>query len=588
MFKKGYRFDFWSFMTVVSLVFFGLFLIYPVIHLVMNAFQSVDNPGYFSLDNFIRFVSTSYYRGAVWNSVKVTFLATILACVIGVSMAYITTNFKIAGLKILNIVIIMSMFSPPFIGAYSWILMFGRAGAITKFFANTFGITLPAIYGFNGILLVFTLHLFIYMYMYTKGALKKVDKSLDEAAESLGDHGLKKILKISLPLVTPTILSGAAIIFLRAFADYGTPRLIGEGYTTMPVLVYNEWLSEEGGDAFFASSIAFIMIFIAIVVFLLQMHFSRKNYNMNMLNPPEAKKIKNPVGAVLAHVYVYLVTFLAFLPVLYCVVLSFREVKHGIIQTTWTFDNYIKAWNDMGGAITNTFKFGIIAIVIIVIFGTMFAYITVRRKNMFSKILDACAQMPYVISGTIFGLMLLICYNMGFSFPAAFSPAMAERIANERTVQILGHVIVLSRDTVNILALGGTGAIIVLSYIVRRLPYTLRSSAAILRQISPSIDEASASLGYGSVSTFFKVTLPVMTPGVVSGAILSWITLIQELSSTLMLYTSQTATITVTMFQQVNRGAYGVASALAVVLMVVVVLSMLVFFRLTGNTDIDM
>lgn len=587
MFKKGYRFDFWSFMTVLSLVFFGLFLIHPVIHLVANAFQSVDDPGHLSADNFVRFVTTPYYRGAVWNSVKVTFIASILASVIGVSMAYITTNFKIFGIKALNIIIIMSMFSPPFIGAYSWILMFGRAGAITKFFAN-FGIELPPIYGFRGILLVFTLHLFIYMYMYTKGALKKVDKSLDEAAESLGDHGLKKILKVSLPLVTPTILSGAAIVFLRAFADYGTPRLIGEGYTTMPVLVYNEWLSEEGGDAYFASSIAFIMIFIAIVVFLLQMYFSRKNYNMSMLNPPVAKKFKNPVGAVFAHLYVYLVTFLAFLPVLYCIQLSFRQVKHGIIQDAWTVDNYVQAWNKMGRAIGNTFKYGIIAIIVIVIFGTMFAYITVRRKSIFSKILDACAQMPYVISGTIFGLMLLICYNVGFSFPATFSPEMTERIVSERTVNILGHLIVLTKDRINILALGGTATIIILSYIIRRMPYTLRSSASILRQISPSIDEASASLGYSSLPTFFKVTMPVMTPGIVSGAILSWITLIQELSSTLMLYNTRTATITVSMFQQVNKGAYGVASALATILMTVVILSMLLFFRLTGNTDVDM
>ncbi len=587
MFRKGYRFDFWSFITILSLVFFGLFLIYPVIHLMSNAFHSVDHPGELTADNFIRFISTPYYRGAAWNSIKVTFASTILASIIGTSMAYITTHFKITGIKALNIVIIMSMFSPPFIGAYSWVLMFGRAGVITKFFRN-FGVELPTIYGFNGILLVFTLHLFVYMYMYTKGALKKVDKSLDEAAESLGDHGIKKVLKVSLPLVTPTILSGGAIVFLRAFADFGTPRLIGEGYTTMPVLVYNEWLSEEGGDAFFASSIAFIMIVIAIVVFLLQMYFSRKNYNMSMLNPPQPRKIRNPAGAFFAHFYVYLVTFLAFLPVLYCVILSFRQVKHGIIQKTWTLDNYVQAWNKMGRAIGNTFRFGIIAIIVIVIFGTMFAYITVRRKNVFSRILDACAQMPYVISGTIFGLMLLICYNTGFRFPAVFSPEMAERIANERSVQILGHVIVLTKDTVNILALGGTGTIIIIAYIVRRMPYTLRSSASILRQISPSIEEASASLGYSSLPTFFKVTMPVMAPGIVSGAILSWITLIQELSATLMLYNNRTATITVSMFVQVSKGAYGVASALATILMVTVVLSMLLFFRLTGNTDVDM
>lgn len=105
MFKKGYRFDFWSFMTILSLVFFGLFLIYPIIHLVTNAFQSVDDPGHFSLSNFAKFVSTDYYRQAIGNSVKVTFVATILASVIGVALAYITTNIKIFGSKVVNVLI---------------------------------------------------------------------------------------------------------------------------------------------------------------------------------------------------------------------------------------------------------------------------------------------------------------------------------------------------------------------------------------------------------------------------------------------------------------------------------------------------
>lgn len=586
MSDKRIRIDFWSFMTIVAFVFFGLFLIYPLTNLVTNAFQSVDNPGHFSFANFSKFVSTDYYRQAIANSIKVTIVSTIFASIIGVSLAYITTNIKIFGSKIINILIIVSMFSPPFIGAYSWILMFGRAGSVTKFFAN-YGIKLPSIYGFTGIMIVFTLHLFIYIYMYTKGALRKVDATLIEAAESLGDHGLKKVLKVSLPLVTPTILAGGAIIFLRAFADYGTPRLIGEGFTTMPVLVYNEWLSEEGSDAFFSSSIAFIMILVAIIVFLLQMHFSRKNYNMSMLNPPTAKKISG-VGNVFAHLYVYLVTFLALLPVLYCMVLSFREVKHGIIKDAWTLQNYVTAWNKLGSSLTNTLKFALTALVFIIIFGTMFAYITVRRQSVLSRILDTCAQIPYVLSGVIFGLMLLICYNNGISFPMTFSEELAQRIADERSIRVLGNVITLTKDSVNFLALGGTGTIIIIAYIVRRMPYTLRSSASILRQINPSIEEASLSLGYSSVPTFFKVTMPAMASGIISGAILSWITLIQELSSTLMLYSAKTATLSVSLFNQVNRGAYGVASALSMMLIVMVVGSMVLFFKLTGNTDIDM
>ena len=121
MFNKRYRIDFWSFMTFVALIFFGLFLIYPLTHLVTNAFQSVDNLGHFSLSNFVKFVSTDYYRQAIWNSIKVTIVSTILASVIGVSLVYITTNIKIFGSRVINVLIVVSMFSPPFIGAYSWI-----------------------------------------------------------------------------------------------------------------------------------------------------------------------------------------------------------------------------------------------------------------------------------------------------------------------------------------------------------------------------------------------------------------------------------------------------------------------------------
>ncbi len=549
---KGYRIDFWSLITLISLVFFAMFLVYPVGRLMVNAFQTKDAMGTFSFGNFVKFFSRAYYRSAIWNSVKVTFVATILTIAIGVTLAYITTNFKIKAVKVINIIIIVSMFSPPFIGAYSWILMLGRAGVITTFFKDVLGITLPTIYGYNGILLVFTLKLFPYIYMYAKGALKKVDKSLGEAAESLGDHGLRKVMKVSIPLITPTILAGSAIVFLRAFADYGTPRLIGEGYTVMPVLVYNEWLSETGSNANFASAIAFIMILLAIVVFALQTYFSRKNYNMSMLNPPEPKPLKG-IGNVFSHVFVYLVSALSILPTLYITLISFRNFKGGSIMVEgFSFTNYVLAWAKAKGAIANTFKFGITAIIVIVLLGTMFAYVTVRKKNIFSRFLDACVQLPYVIPGTIFGLMLLMSYNTGS------------------------------------LVLTGGSTLIIVAYVIRRMPYTVRSSAAILKQINPNIEEASLSLGYSSMPTFFKVTMPAMIPGIVSGAILSWITLIQELSSTLMLYTSKTATMSTAIFQEVNRSAYGTAAALSTILTITMVASLLAFFKLTGNADVDM
>ena len=435
MFKKGVRFDFWTFISLLSLVFFGLFLVIPIARMLIYSLQTGD--GAISLDNFVKFFSRKYYRTALFNSIKVVSCATILVILIGVPLAYITTTFKIRGNRLINILVIISMLSPPFLGAYSWILMLGRNGEITQLL-KAVGISVPSIYGFGGMLLVFVLKLFPYIYMYTKGALKKVDASLGEAAESLGYHGIRKVLKVSLPLVLPTILAGATIVFLRAFADYGTPRLIGEGYSTLPVIVYQEWVSETGTNANFASAVAMIMIFVAAAVFLIQKYITnRKNYVMSMLNPPKPKQLKG-LPNFLAHFYVYLIAILATLPQVYIILISFRNTKGVMWAEGYGLGSYITVFAKSLKSILNTFEFGLIAIVIVVILGTLFAYLTVRKTNFFSKVLDVFIMFPYVIPGTIFGLLLLMSYNR---------PP---------------------------LVLSGTAAIIIISYVIRRMPYTVR------------------------------------------------------------------------------------------------------------------
>ncbi|WP_416173771.1 ABC transporter permease, partial [Clostridium perfringens] len=176
------------------------------------------------------------------------------------------TTVKIKGKGLIQILILISSMQAPFIGAYSWILLLGRNGALTNFLKNTLHLPTPDIYGFAGILLVLTLQLTPLVYMYVSGALKKVDNSLLEAAESMGCTGIKKMLKVLIPLIMPTILAGALLVFMRALADFGTPMLIGEGYQTVPVLIFNEFISEMGGDDGFAAAISVIVIVFATAV----------------------------------------------------------------------------------------------------------------------------------------------------------------------------------------------------------------------------------------------------------------------------------------------------------------------------------
>lgn len=537
--------------TIVITLVFALFIIYPLFSLFVSAFKDPKLQT-FSWVNFQKFLSKKYYMRALGNSFKVTTVTTLLAVLIGAPLAYITTAYKIKGKGFLDIMIIISMLSPPFIGAYSWILLAGRSGVVTTFFRESLGIDLGSIYGFGGVLLVLTLKLYPFIYMYTKGTLKKVDASLIEASESLGCSGIKKVFTIILPLITPTILAGSLIVFMNALADFGTPMLIGEGFVVMPVLIYNEFISEMGGSANFAAAIAVILVLITSVMFLLQKFIvNRKSFTMSSLRPIQAKELKG-WKSLLAHFVLYGIVFVSIIPQLTVIYTSFKATSGAIFVKGFSLESYRKIFSNLRTPIVNTYKFGVIAIIIIVILSMFIAYITTRRKSKITELIDTLTMFPYIIPGSVLGITLLISFN--------------------------DKPILLS----------GTVTIMIVAFVVRRMPYTLRSSAAILYQISPSMEEASISLGDSPLKSFFKVTAVMMLPGVLSGAILSWITIINELSASIILYTGGTRTMSVAIYTEVIRASYGTAAALASILTLTTVVSLLVFFKVSGKKEVSL
>ena len=186
MVKSGKRLDFWFWVKVAVVAFMLLFLIYPFCTLITRSFFSSKTEG-FTLENYIRFFTKKYYYSALGRSIFVSVTTTLTTLIVGVPMAYAMSRYNVLGKKFIHIFIIMSLMSPPFIGAYSWITLFGRSGLVTKFFEG-FGIILPSIYGKLGIILVFTFKLFPYVYLYTSGAMASIDSSLEQAAENLGSN----------------------------------------------------------------------------------------------------------------------------------------------------------------------------------------------------------------------------------------------------------------------------------------------------------------------------------------------------------------------------------------------------------------
>ena len=545
------KFDLWTVVMFGLLGVYGVFLIYPMMNLLAQAVIDKET-GAFTLAYFVEFFSTPYYFNTLVNSFKVTFWVTILTVIIATPLAYIFSRYEIKGKGLLRILIILSSMSAPFIGAYSWILLLGRNGVITQFFNNMLGITIPNIYGFIGILLVLTLQLYPLIFLYVSGALKNVDNSLLEASENLGVSGVKRFFMIVIPLITPTLFAGGLLVFMRALADFGTPMLIGEGFRTFPVTIFNEFISEIGGDDGFAAAISIVAIIITTFVFLAQKYLSsRKTFTMTVLNkirPEKTTGVKN----FLIHAYSYTLVSISIMPQLYIFYTSFKNTQGLTFAPGYSLQSYYDAFDKVGKAVINTITIPAVSLVFIVFLAVLLAYISVRRSGIFSNILDSISMVPYIIPGSVVGIALLIAFN---------KPPIL---------------------------LSGTMVIMVVGLIIRRLPYTIRSSAAILQQIPISIEEAALSLGSSKLNTFYKITMPMMAAGIVSGAILSWITMISELSTAILLYTGRTQTLTVAIYTQIIRGNYGISAALSTILAVLTVTSLLIFNKVSKGGDLSL
>ena len=545
---KAVRWEVWLFISIGAMLLYTLFLLYPLITLLSQSVMGKE--GGFSLEHFQRIFSKAYYLRALGNSFNVTLSVTLFSVLLATPLAYLMAVYQIRGKAMLDILVLVSSMSAPFIGAYSWIMLFGRSGSVTSFLRETIGFTLPDIYGFPGIVLVMSLQLYSLVYMFVSGAFKNMDNSLIEASESMGCTGVRKIFKVVLPLLMPTLLAGALMVFMRTFADYGTPRLIGEGYITLPVLVYNEFMGEVGGNDGLAAAISIVAVVITTGVFLFQkLVVSRKQFSMNALHPIQPKKLKG-IGSVLAHLYCYVVVAIAMLPQLYVIYSSFRKTNGKLFVAGFSLNSYVEAFTTVGRSIINTYVLGFASIAVIVVVAILIAYVVVRRRNALNSTLDVTTMFPETVAGSILGIALLMAFSKK---PLYFSQ---------------------------------TAFIMILSYVIRRLPYTVRSSSAILQQISPSIEEASVSLGASNMKTFFRVTVPMMLPGVISGAILSWIMIITELSTSIILYTTHTKTMTLEIYSQIIRGNDGIAAAISSILTFSTIIALAVFFKVSGKKEI--
>jgi iron(III) transport system permease protein len=533
---------------VVSLVAFGAVLAFLVWPLGEVLWTSLTGEGgrLVLAENYRRVFSHRYYWASVVNSLVLSSLATVGAVLVGLPLAVAVTRYPVPGKVFVRTAANLALLSPPFIGAYSWVVLFGRNGLLNQAL-EPFGWSLPTIYGYRGILLVFVVQYFPFVFLLVSGALAAVDQSIEDAALSLGSRPGRTFRTAILPVIAPSVTAGALLVFMATMADFGTPMLIGEGLRTLPTLMYGEFINELGGNPSMASTLGSLLILVNTAALMAQRYFAfRRAYHVVCLQPLRVRPLGRRARRVVTAL-VYAVIAVALLPAATILVSSFMPTRGPVMSVGLSLASYATVFHLIPRAIVNTFALTAAAVVLDVGLGVLVAYLLVRRRSRAHALLDVLVMLAYAIPGTVVGVGLIIVYNR---------PP---------------------------LVLAGTWIILLVSYFIRHLPYPVRASAAMLQQIDVRVEEASVTLGVPPFRTFWRVTVPLMFPAIVSGATLAWITTVGELSSSILLYSGPWATMSVEIFTQVFSNHFGTASALGSILIAAASVPLFLTYRFLGE-----
>lgn len=547
LFQRLRHTDFWTGVTGLIVAVLALLLLFPILRVLMLGFVDADT-GAFTIGNFVEVFTRNYYLNGFKNSLFVGVLGTLGACLIGIPLAFFTARFHVQGQAWISTLAILVLVAPPFIGAYAWIMMLGSNGFMTNFF-GLFGIETPTIYGAHGIILVFTLKFFPFIYLMTQTSLNGMNKSFEDAAENLGCTPWQRFTKITLPLVFPAVSTGAIICFVLAIADFGTPAILGRGFRTLSTIAFSAYRSELGGRPTMAVTVSIVMMAISMLALLAQRRIlSKRRYASALTNPPVKQRMTGWRNTVM-HVFCHGIVLIAMLPTLVVVYTSFLKTNGPVFIGGYGLESYERILRTAPEAISNSFVFSLGAVVLITVFSGLISYVIVRRETAAAGAIDFLMMVPYLVPGVVMAIGFVTTFRGG------------------------------PLDVV------GTAGLLILLYFIRRLPYGVRSATSSLRQIKPSMEEAAVNLGAAPAKAFLVVTVPLILPGLIVGALMSFITAINELSGTLILYDGGTITMPVQIYLAVLDGEFGLAGALSTVLLVCTGACVYAVFRFAENRD---
>ncbi|GLK64718.1 ABC transporter permease subunit [Paracoccus kondratievae] len=489
---------------ILIAIFLMAFLILPVAQVIYVAFLEART-GSFTLQNFQDFFSTTLFRESFVNSFYVSLMSVVVATVIALPLAYITTRFNFGGAAVIQALGVIPLIMPPFVGAVAMSLLFGRNGSINLLLNQYLGFRIPFMEGLNGVILVQSIHYFPFILINLSASLRNIDRSMEEAAQNLGSYGMRMFRRIVFPLAMPGYLAGAALVFIKVFDDLGTPLLLNVNNMLAPQAYLR--ITGVGINDPMGYVISFILVAFSVFSLWVSFLFMRgKDYaTVQKGGGGLSRRDLKPREKWLAWGVILLILAMVLSPHIGLLLLAFGTIwSFSPLPDGFTVQHFGTIFTQSSQYVWNTLVYAGSAAVVDVVLGTAIAYIVIRTGLPGRKWLDYMATAALAVPGVVLGIGYLRMFH-GIQLPFG-----------------LGQM-------------SSFWGIIIVALAVRRLPYALRACMAALQQVALSLEEAAESLGASRSSTIRRIVVPLMTGGILAGFVTSFATAAVELSATIML-----------------------------------------------------
>lgn len=523
-------------MLALVAVIFAAILIFVVYPLMMVFIASFQERGEWTSANYALMSERRLYRNALWNSLSVGALVGLIGVVIGYLAAFVLTRLDVPGKRVLHYLMIVPIISPPFVSAVSILFLFGFNGLITR---QLLGLQDFSIYGFHGVVWsqVFTFAPIAYLSL--RGVLASISPTLEDAAFNIGASRWQVFWKVTFPLSLPGVASAFLIVFIESMADFGNPLVLAGA--AFPMLAPQAYLEITGSfNLARGAMLSVILLIPSITAFAIQRYWIARRQYVTVTGKPTASTSKIVSARVKWLLYALVLVFAALVLMFYGVIFVGAFTQVWGFNYTPTLDHFAYVFDVGFKTVTDTLIIAIITTPISGLLGMLIAFLVVRRVFPGKRALEFGSILSYAVPGTVVGIGYVLAFN--------------------------GPPFILT----------GTLLILVLCFVFRYVPVGIQSGTAILRQIDPSIEEAAQNLGASALTTFRKVTLPLIAPAFFSALVYAFVRAMTAISAAIFLVSANWNLMTVQILNQVGSGRLGVAAAYSVVVIAIVLFAIIV------------